>query len=148
MMKESKEFKVMVETPGIVPDSKIKAIEAIGQKAGMDPSVINFMKVLVENKRMKLLAKMIDMFETFYNAEKGNVMCQVTSASELSAAQKGEVKTAMQARVEKGSTLILEYNVNAGIVGGLVVKIGEAVYDNSVQTRLDRLTTRLLAPVE
>merc|ERR1719316_355319 len=109
MMKDSAEFKVMVETPGIQPEAKIKAIEAVCSKATIDPSVLNFLKVLVENKRLYMLAKMIDMFETFYRAEKGLVLCQVTSASELSAAQKAEVKAAMEKRVEKGSTLILEY---------------------------------------
>merc|ERR1719313_256930 len=65
MMSESKEFKLMVETPGIDPEEKIAAIEAICKKTGSEPSVINFLKVLTENKRMILLPKMIDLFETF-----------------------------------------------------------------------------------
>merc|ERR1719379_2176312 len=134
--------------PGINPESKVKALEQICQKAGMDGAVLNFLKVLVENKRMHKLEKMIDLFEDFYRAEKGLVLCNVTSASALSSKAQGEVKKAMEARVAKGSTLIMEYVVNPAILGGLVVKLGEAVYDNSVQTRLDRLTTQLLAPVE
>merc|ERR1712216_322219 len=102
------------------------------------------MKVLVENKRLNKLPKMIEMFESFYRAEKGIVPCTVTSAAELSAAQKGDVKAAMQARAPKGATLVMDYAVNAAIMGGLVVKLDQAVYDYSVQTRLDRLTSRLL----
>merc|ERR1711879_523257 len=105
-------------------------------------------KVLIENKRMHLLSKMIDMFESFYRAEKGYVPCKVISASALSSSQQAEVKKAMEKRAEKGSTLILEYDVNPAILGGLVVKMGEAVYDMSVQTKFERLQTQLLAPVE
>ena len=42
----------------------------------------------------------------------------------------------------------MEYAVNPQIVGGLVVKMGEAVYDYSVQSKLDRLSTQLMQPVE
>eukprot|EP00929_Paragymnodinium_shiwhaense_P024314 TRINITY_DN149_c0_g1_i1.p1 TRINITY_DN149_c0_g1~~TRINITY_DN149_c0_g1_i1.p1 ORF type:complete len:224 (-),score=76.84 TRINITY_DN149_c0_g1_i1:52-723(-) len=148
MMKESKEFKVMVETPGINPQQKMAAIDGVAGKAGTDAAVVNFLKVLVENKRLNKLPKMIEMFEMFYRAEKGIVPCAVTSATALTASQKGDVKSAMEKRAAKGSNLIMEYNVNPAMMGGLVVKLGEAVYDYSVQSRLDRLTSRLLAPVE
>merc|ERR1712110_917467 len=104
-MKESQEFKTVVEMPGINPESKVKALEQICQKAGMDGAVLNFLKVLVENKRMHKLEKMIDLFEEFYRAEKGLVLCNVTSASALSSKAQGEVKKAMEARVARGSTL-------------------------------------------
>eukprot|EP00933_Yihiella_yeosuensis_P070800 TRINITY_DN78962_c0_g1_i1.p1 TRINITY_DN78962_c0_g1~~TRINITY_DN78962_c0_g1_i1.p1 ORF type:complete len:234 (-),score=61.94 TRINITY_DN78962_c0_g1_i1:236-937(-) len=147
MMEESKEFKLAVETPGIDPESKIAAFEAVCSKAGTDPAVVNFLKVLVENKRAHLLSKMIDLFENFYRAEKGLILCKVTSAEALSTAQQGQVKAAMQQRAEKGATLIMEYNTNSALLGGLVVKMGEVVLDNSVATRLERLQTQLLQPV-
>mmetsp|Transcript_113329 Transcript_113329/g.241851 ORF Transcript_113329/g.241851 Transcript_113329/m.241851 type:complete len:221 (+) Transcript_113329:65-727(+) len=147
MMTESKEFKLMVETPGINPEMKMGALETICTKVGTEASVLNFLKVLIENKRMHLLPRMIDLFETLYRAEKGLVMCKVTSAAPLTSAQQTQVKKAMEQRAEKGSQLIMEYSTNPALLGGLVVKMGEAVLDNSVQTRLERLQTQLLAPV-
>merc|ERR1712232_1446260 len=117
-------------------------------KVGADAPVVNFMKVLVENKRSHLLSKMIDLFEAFYRAEKGHVLCKVTSAGALSNTAQGDIKKAMEARAEKGSTLIMEWDVNPALMGGLVVKMGEAVFDFSVATRLERLQTQLLAPLE
>mmetsp|Transcript_28009 Transcript_28009/g.77404 ORF Transcript_28009/g.77404 Transcript_28009/m.77404 type:complete len:232 (+) Transcript_28009:92-787(+) len=148
MMAESKEFKLMVEAPGIQPEAKVAALEQVCSEVGTDPSVVNFLKVLVENKRMHLLEKMINLFESFYRAEKGHVLCKVTSAAALDSRQKTAVKKAMQKRAEKGSTLIMEYDVSPAVLGGLVVKMGEAVYDFSVTTRLERLQTQLLAPLE
>merc|ERR1740138_1270865 len=137
MMKESQEFKLMVETPGIDPASKVGAFESICKTAGTDGAVVNFLKVLVENKRIHKLPRMIDLFEAFYRAEKGLVLCQVSSAAELTSSQKSAVKDAMQKRAEKGATLIMEYSVNPALLGGLVVKMGEAVLDQSVSTRLE-----------
>merc|ERR1719277_2067724 len=148
MMAESKEFKLMVETPGIQPEMKSAALEQVCSKIGTDPATLNFLKVLIENKRMHLLAKMIDMFEMFYRAEKGLVLCKVTSAGPLNASAQASVKKAMESRAEQGATLIMEYDTNPAIMGGLVVKMGEAVFDMSVQTKLERLQTQLLAPVE
>merc|ERR1712107_849563 len=127
----------MVETPGIQPESKVGAIEVICKQASTDAAVVNFLKVLVDNKRMHLLAKMIDLFEGFYRAEKGLVSCIVTSATPLTPAQQSEVKAAMEKRAAEGATLIMEYNVNAAVLGGLVVKMGKAVFDYSVTSRLD-----------
>merc|ERR1719188_316488 len=146
-MMESKDFKVLVETPGIDPETKVSALEAVCKKAGTDAAVVNFLKVLVENKRIGMLHRVIDLFEVFYRAEKGLVLCKVTSAAALSSSQQSEVKKAMEKRAEKGSTLIMEFNTNPAILGGLVVKMGEAVFDNSVATRLERLQTQLLVPL-
>lgn len=147
MMNTSKDFKILIDTPGIDPKSKVKALESVCAKAGADASVINFLKVLVENKRLSKLARVADLFETMYRAEKGMVLCQVTSAAPLGASQQGQVKAAMQQRAAKGSTLIMEYNTNPAILGGLVVKMGEAVLDNSVATRLERIQNQLLQPL-
>mmetsp|Transcript_12236 Transcript_12236/g.22640 ORF Transcript_12236/g.22640 Transcript_12236/m.22640 type:complete len:232 (+) Transcript_12236:72-767(+) len=147
MMKESAEFKLMIETPGIEPDTKVGALGEVCKKVGADPAVMNFLKVLVENKRMHLFGRVIDLYEVFYRAEKGEVPCEVTSAEELTSAQKAEVKTAMEKRAGKGAKLLMEYKTNPTLLGGLVVKLGEAVYDSSVSTKLERLQAQLLAPM-
>lgn len=147
MMDESKEFRTVIETPGIDPATKVEALQAVCQKSGADGAVMNFMKVLIENKRLAKLYKTIDLFETFYRAEKGLVLCKVTSAETLSETQKAQVKKAMEQRAEKGSTLIMEYNTNPTLMGGLVVKMGEAILDNSVASRLERMQNQLLAPL-
>lgn len=85
--------------------------------------------------------------QVFYRAEKGLVPCRVTSAAPLSSAQQSQVQKAMEQRAGKGATLIMDYATNPAMLGGLVVKMGEAVFDNSVATRLERLQTQLLVPL-
>lgn len=48
-------------------------------------------ETLLENRRLSQLKKMVDNFEAFYRAEKGQVVCQVTSPAELSAPEKMKV---------------------------------------------------------
>lgn len=147
MMNESKDLKLLVQTPGIDPRSKVAALKGVCSSAGIDDAVFNFMQVLVENKRLKLLPKMIELFEVFYRAEKGLIPCLVTSATDLGKAEKKKVEAAMAKRAGAGATLIMEYSTEPRIMGGLVVKMGEAVYDYSVSNRLTRMEMQLLAPL-
>jgi len=147
MITESPDMKLLVETPGIDPNSKVAAVEAICKTASIDSAIVNFFKVLIENRRLFLLPKMIDLFEVFYRAEKGLVPCVVTSAKDLSKKEKTAVEKAMQKRAGAGTTLLMDFDTNPNVLGGLVVKMGEAVYDYSVSNRLDRMQTQLLAPL-
>merc|ERR1712216_696688 len=62
--KESSDFKLFVETPGISVDQKNAALKAIGK--GFNPLSVNFLGLLLENKRLGLVSKMVDQFEELY----------------------------------------------------------------------------------
>merc|ERR1740121_811372 len=118
-MKESPQFKLLIDTPGIGSSEKIKTLDAICQKMKADPAIINFVKVLIENKRLSKLTRMINLYESFYRAEMGLVLCQVASAEPLSSKQQTAVKAAMEKRAEKGSTLLerLQTQLLAPVLG-------------------------------
>jgi len=147
LLDSSPDFKLMVESPGIQPEERTDALVEMTKILKTDESVVNFLKVLVENKRLHLLERMIDVFEEFYRAEKNLVLCQVTSATELAKGPRAEVAAALQTRVGKDSKLLINYDVNPALLGGLVVKMGNAVLDNSVASRVEQLQKQLLAPV-
>merc|ERR1712136_587276 len=52
------------------------------------------------------------------------------------------VQAAVEKRAEPGSQLLMEFNTNPALLGGLVVKLGESVYDQSVASRLERMQTQ------
>merc|ERR1719161_383910 len=143
---ESADFKLFVDTPGIKPEQKAAALTAVAK--GFSPLSQNFLQLLVENKRIDLVKRMVDEFEKSFQEEKGIVVCKVQTAAQISDKQKKSIVSAMQARAEKGKQLQFEYDVSPALVGGFVVKMGEQVLDFSVQSRLERLQTSLLQPVE
>merc|ERR1712098_563489 len=87
LLQESKDFKTFIETPGISPGEKMSALAGIS-KGWSSPLSTNFLYLLVENKRLSLLRKMVDAFEEFYRAEKGIILCSVSSAGEININQK------------------------------------------------------------
>lgn len=139
-------FKLFLETPGIKADQKQNVVEDLCKSTKADELTKNFLNLLLENKRLGDLSKVVDTFEEHYRKELGQVLCTVTSAMELSNAQRKLVEEAITARM-KGKQLVVSYDVQSSLLGGLVVKVEDQVLDYSVSSKLDRLKTQLLQPL-
>lgn len=139
-------FKLFLETPGIKKDQKQNVVDDICRATKADDLTKHFLSLLLENKRMADLSKIVDAFEEFYRKELGQVTCTVTSAGELSSTYRKQVEEALATRM-KGKQLVISYDVSSAILGGLVVKVEDQVLDFSVSSKLDRLKTQLLQPL-
>merc|ERR1711924_530490 len=93
MVGDSKEFQTFVYTPGIAADEKMAAVSQISKK--MSPMSQNFLMLLVENKRLDLVSKMIDSFEELYREEKGIKVAKGVTAAEITSAQKQAISKAV-----------------------------------------------------
>ncbi|CAD7941872.1 unnamed protein product [Amoebophrya sp. A120] len=142
---ESKDFALFVESPAIQPAKKQEVFQAMSEKYGYDAITMNYLKTLLENRRLADLKRMIDNYEVFYRAEKNQLLCQVTTVKDLQPKDRERVEAMLRKR-ESGRELIVSYTTNSSILGGIVVKMGESVLDFSVQTKVDRLCAKLAAP--
>ena len=109
----------------------------------LDENGQNLIKVLAENKRLPVLPEISEMFDAFkaeYDKE-GDV--EVTSATELTAAQLTELNTTLEKRLARKVKLIC--NVDPALVAGLIIKSGDTVIDGSVKSKLNRLADALQA---
>eukprot|EP00922_Rhytidocystis_sp_ex-Travisia-forbesii_P068405 GHVS01101883.1.p1 GENE.GHVS01101883.1~~GHVS01101883.1.p1 ORF type:complete len:255 (-),score=56.39 GHVS01101883.1:174-938(-) len=147
LLSESPEFRLFIQSPGITATQKMTVISTMKDKCGLHEVTVNFLNVLLENRRLSQLAKMVDSFEAYYRKHKGEVKCQVTSAKTLTPAQRKDVMAALQKRCGAKAKLIVDYQVQPSIVGGLVIRLDERVLDFSVQSRVESLKSQLMGPV-
>jgi hypothetical protein len=75
----------------------------------------------------------------------GRIEVEVTSAAPLSEAQVGRVRRMV--RQMSGGKPLLQLTVDPKVLGGLVIRIGDRVYDASVAGKLDSLAVRCAAPL-
>ena len=68
---------------------------------------------------------------------KGEATAEVTSAEKLSAKQLADLKAALKAAT--GSDVAIDAKVDPAILGGLIVKVGSRMMDNSLRTKLNSL---------
>ena len=87
-------FRLFLETPGIKRDQKQNVVDDICKATKADDLTRNFLSLLLENRRLADLAKIVDTFEEYYRKELGQVMCTVTSSADLSIVQRKQVEEA------------------------------------------------------
>lgn len=101
----------------------------------------NFIKLLVENKRLIVLPQILEMFETLRAEAEKSVDVVVTSAFDLNEAQKQKIAAALKVRM--GREIKLSCETNRELLGGVVIRAGDKVIDGSARTRLSELAVAL-----
>ena len=115
----------------------------INEVAGdrLAPGVGNFVRVLAENHRLALLPEVAAHFEFLRSQAENTVDVEVVSAVPLDAAQTEKLKQALDKRLK--ASVRMTNTVDAGLVGGAVIRAGDLVIDGSLKGRLERLRTEL-----
>ncbi|HYN69001.1 MAG TPA: ATP synthase F1 subunit delta [Candidatus Eisenbacteria bacterium] len=105
--------------------------------------VLNLVRLLTERGRADRVAAVAAEFRRLLRRQRGVVEAVVTSATPLDAAE----TKALQKRIAEiaGGKTELEIKVDAALIGGLTVRIGDNLIDASVRGRLERLRSQLVA---
>lgn len=116
---------------------------ALGGK--MSPVLLNFLKVCSRRRRLDCLGAMRSEAWHLFNEMRGRVEVQVATAAPLEAAR----REALQEQLGKllGAQVVLLTRVDPELIGGLVVRVGDTVYDGSVSNRLSRFRDEALKNV-
>jgi F-type H+-transporting ATPase subunit delta len=137
LMDESDDLKRLVRSPVFSAEDQISALEAICAEAQIKSLALNFIKLAAQNRRLFVLPDMIKAYRTLVAQSKGEISAEVTSADTLSAKHLDDLKAAIKASV--GRDVHLSTRVDPAILGGLVVKVGSRMVDNSLKTKLQNL---------
>ena len=101
----------------------------------------NFIKLLAENGRLKLLAEIAEMYEALRAEAESKVEATVTSAFPLSDAQAQAITEALKKKLGCDVTLVTE--TDDSLIGGVVIRAGDLVIDGSAKERLASLAQTL-----
>jgi F-type H+-transporting ATPase subunit delta len=104
---------------------------------GADPAVLNFLEALLERHRMPAIFRIRARYDALWEQENRLLPVEVTSAVELDEAivrQIGE-----RIGEQTGQRVELTSTVDPGILGGIVLRVGNAILDASIRHRLDQL---------
>ena len=101
-----------------------------------------FLGVLNQNGRLGLLRDISATYHSLRDAQANRVRIGVRTASPLNEAQTESLRSTLAATLKQEP--ILDVKVDPELLGGLVVQIGDRVYDTSVKSRLETLRTHLM----
>lgn len=101
----------------------------------------NFVRILVQGGRLNVVHEIADLFEKLRAEAEKSAQGTVTSAFELGAEQQAKIAAALKARL--GTEVKLSCTVDKGLLGGIVIRMGDKVIDGSANTRLAELAYAL-----
>lgn len=140
---ESAELRTFLASPAVNMEAKHEVLEKIAKRLGASKIIRNFLFVIADHRRTQLIPEIIAAFQQVLRQRQGVAEAEISSAVELSAAQKKELAATL-ARLT-GKTIEPKYSLDPALLGGAVVRIGDTIYDGSLRSRLNEMRARLAA---
>lgn len=141
LIDESADLQRVVKSPVIPASEQAAALSALLGKVGTGPLVTNFVKLIASNRRLFAVSDMIKAFRTIAAKARGEVTAEVATAHPLTDAQTAALKQVLKG--EAGQDVSLAVKVDPSLIGGLVVKLGSRMIDNSLKTKLGAMKVAL-----
>ena len=136
----SRELRQALTSP-VVPQAKKQAVLRRlfeGQVSGL---ALRFLGLLVDKQRAEQVPDVLAAYRALRDERAGVVEADVRTAKPLGADEADRLKRALEARA--GKTVRMRIAVDPSLVGGLVVRLGDVVYDRSVKHQLETLRGQL-----
>jgi F-type H+-transporting ATPase subunit delta len=106
------------------------------------PLVMSFLKVVSRHGRMNCLRVIRSQAHAIHRQKLGEVAVQVTTAAPLEQAAAQRLREALQPLL--GGTPVLHERVDPAVIGGVVVRVGDTIYDASVARQLETMRQQMI----
>jgi len=104
--------------------------------------MLKFLKVLAGKDRFDCVAAISAAAKQLNDEKSGEIQATVTTAEKIDAAAKDEIADQLSKKL--GKKVKLDSVIDPSIVGGVVVRVGDTVYDNSVVGQLQQVRQRAM----
>jgi F-type H+-transporting ATPase subunit delta len=133
---------VTFDSPAAPRDEKEKLLVALLEKYPVTPVVANFLRVLVERNRMHWFRNIFDVFLGLINERKGVVSAKIVTAAQLDDKGIGQIERRLE-NITGKTVIAAAVETDEELLGGMVISLGNTVYDGSVRTQLEEMKRRL-----
>lgn len=135
----------VLSAPKVSVEDKERFIDkALGGRAS--PTLISGLKVMARHGRLDCIRDVRKAFRKLLNELRGRVEVLVRVATPISDAQLGQIADKLRGMLKKDVDIKME--VQPEILGGIIVKVGDTLYDGSVIAKLDQMRSKALANTE
>lgn len=134
---ESQDFSNMLKSPVVKADKKSAILNQVfGNK--ISELSLSFLNLLTSKKREAILGAVAENYINLYNESKNIVSATVTTAAAITEDIKAQVLTQLKSVVGDADVRI-EERVDASLIGGFVLRVGDLEFNASVANKLQKL---------
>jgi F-type H+-transporting ATPase subunit delta len=142
LIKSNRDLKGLLVNPLITAAKKVDIVSRLF-KGKLDDLTYNFVILICRNKRSHLLQEITDQFHERVLEDQGIWQGQIFCTQALAPAQIDQITKRIMALT--GKTVILQPQVDRGLLGGFIVKIKDTIIDLSIKGQLERLRAKLIS---
>ena len=128
-------------SPVLTRSAKTEVLEAVLGGAPFDPLVANFLRVLLEARKLPYLSDVMRTFSAMRDDAEGRVRGEAVTPMPLKDAEIQELRAALSKALQK--EVELDSRVDPNLLGGVVARVGNLVFDGSLRTQLERIKETL-----
>ena len=139
---ELDDVRAALDDPRLSDAQRLDVFSGLAQEP-LSPTARNFIELLIANDRVLALPQIAEQFEALKNRQAGTALAEITSAFPLEDAQIRELVAGLEKKF--GLKLNPVVTVDADLIGGVRVKVGDQVLDTSVRAQLTRMRDTLAA---
>lgn len=143
LLEHSPELAGVLLQPLYPVSQRSAVLAAVAERLSSSTLLRRFYQVLIDQRRLLDFEAIRAEFERLADEAAGVERAQVRSASPLSEAQQQRLRRALGARL--GRDVELQIEVDPALLGGLVARVGDLVFDGSVRTQLRQLRHSLVS---
>jgi len=140
-MHDSAELVTALTNPAIRRGDRRKVIDGLLQRIGADQATKNLVYLLLDGERLSSVEAISREVNAMIEAKSGRMAAEVTSAQPLDAAQLTQITAALEKL--SGKKVAVTKREDPNLLGGVVAKLGDTVYDGSLRTQLRTLRDEL-----
>ncbi len=130
----SGELRSALNNPGITMAERRGVLEAVLGRVEAHTYVKNFLRLLLDKNRFALLPLILTESLAMADEQAGRIRAVVTTSRKLDQASMKAIQQALSNTT--GKHVIARFRTNPRLIGGMVAKVGDTVYDASIRTRL------------
>ncbi len=135
---ENRDFYVMLKSPLIKPDKKIKIFNTLFE-GKYDELTLAFLNILARKGREVILADIVKAFKILYKKEKNISTVTFTTAVEMGMDTIEAIKKKLHTGSFTSKNIEIYTEVDPDIIGGFIVRFDDKIYDASISNKLDEL---------
>ena len=135
------QLRVFIESPKISRENKKAALQAALAGKVAEP-VLNLLKLLIDRGRQFLVEDIADTYGELEDVAAGRVKATITSATEIPAEQRDALVASIKSKT--GREVVATEVVDAGLLAGLTIQVGDLVVDGSLRSHLQRVRQEVL----
>jgi F-type H+-transporting ATPase subunit delta len=142
LMEKSKDFRVFMESPGFSLEDRRAALEGFMPLLALSDFTVKFIVRLIEERIISALSQVINIVISLYLERKKRVKVSVITPTEVHEMYALMLRASLKELT--GKDVDIEYVLDPSLLGGMRIKVGSTMYDNSIKGQLRLLKDDLM----